>query len=1157
MENEFRYTRSRKSGKPEEERYVMEIIDKARQRGLDMLDLRDCGLSRLPREILLLKDQIKYIRLGKRGQFSVVGRELNRISDFSLLQEFSRLKKLSLSGLSLQSVKQFVSLVNLEDLDLSGTGLSDIDGIQELVNLQVLDVSKNQLSLVSAVTECQRLKSLDLSHNQISNLFFIEHGTLLSLETLRLSNNIIPKDEYTRLADLHNLQVLEINQSGLYHLEPLTGISGLRELSLKGNKIQNIGMIDAFEGLELIDLSDNQLTNIQPLGKLSGLKTVLLQKNEISRLEPLKANEALEKLNLSQNLVKDLEPLAKLSKLKHLVLDKNPLRSLQPLSSLPSLSFLSLAETETMDITPLAGLTELKFLNLRHNHIQDIRPLRDLFMKKKGRFPIYLAKSSPVALGWAGLYLANNPIENPPKQYLEAGIEAILSYWKQQEKKKTQAEKKQKVNAAKLIIIGNSRVGKSTLSYLLSHKKLPATPLSSTHGLAFSTWTPDWTINRNRLSVNIIDFGGQEYYHDTHHLFFNDRAAYLLLWNPATNMNQKIEIPDQDSDRADLVRHFSVEYWLNAIGIYTGTDFQKFYPSGIDLLDDDIAVTDDFELDEEGEMEDELVDNLPYVEDAEDPYSQTPVLLVQTYADQQGSVFLNMRDLQDKFPQLAGAVSIGMDVEHKYGIGIDLLRLSVKNIFQSLNIGIGHKYEKSWVVIRQYIEEHEKSNFQLMTIREFQAYFRAHSETKASYTEEETRILCITLDYWGCVLYKYKRQELKDVVVVNPQEFTRKVNAVLTEKVRERNGVLPRSQVLEIVDSKEVKAASLLSLLTIFKILYPLPGKGKDPEPLYLAPMYLIERPRYVDLFLTNFVAYYKIRYEGYFHKGILPDCFDRLGKDLYFDEDRYFYWQWGMVLRRGDRIICVEFDDKHLNQILIRMVRKDRENIGQDSFLQDILQAFQWINRLYQYDLELSCDGKDFISRTVLLEQMQLGLTKFALQDRKYDVRDFRFLLTREEDSKPYKRVFVSYSSKDRGCLDKLTSHLHSYKNAGVIEYWNDLLLTEREWNEQIKQEMDRANILIMLLSPDYLSTDYILKQEIPVALQYLNEAMPSKRVFWILLQPCSYGLFPEISKYTIYPIKEKDEISGTARQKAVSEHENQDREWVKLLGQILDETE
>lgn len=1156
MENEFRYIRSRKSGESEEERYVMGIIDKARQQGLDTLDLRDCGLSRLPREILSLKDQIKYIRLGKRGQFSVGGREPNHISDFSLLQEFPRLKKLSLSGLSLQSVRQLVSLVNLEDLDLSDMGLSDINGIGELVNLQVLDVSKNQLSLVSEVTKCQRLKSLDLSHNLISTPFFIEHGTLLSLETLKLSNNIMPGNEYSRLADLDNLQVLEANQTGLYDLEPLTGISGLRELSLKGNAIDNIGMIDAFERLELIDLSDNQLTNIQPLGKLSGLKTVLLQKNEISRLEPLNANEALWKLNLSQNLVKDLAPLAKLGKLKHLVLDKNPLRSLQPLSSLTSLSFLSVAETETKDITPLAGLTELKFLNLRRNYIEDIKPLRDLFMKKKGRFAIYLAKSSPVALGWSGLYLANNPIVNPPKQYLEAGIEAILSYWNQQEKKKIRVEEKQKVNAAKLIIIGNSRVGKSTLSYLLCNKKLPAAPLSSTHGLAFSTWTPDWTINRNRLSVNIIDFGGQEYYHDTHHLFFNDRAAYLLLWNPAANMNQKIETPGQGSDRGDLVRHFSVEYWLNAIGIYTGTDSQEFYSSGIDLLDDDIAVTDDFEPDE-GEIEDELVDNLPYAEDAEDPYSQTPVLLVQTYADQQGSVFLNMRDLQDKFPQLAGAVSIGMDVEHKNGTGIDLLQISLKNIFQSLDIGIGHKYEKSWVVIRQYIEEHEKNNFRLMTIKGFQAYFRAHSDAKVSYTEEETRVLCITLDYWGCILYKYKRQELKDVVVVNPQEFTRKVNALLTEKVRQRNGVLLRSQVLEIVDSDEEKAASLLSLLTIFKILYPLPGKDKDPEPLYLAPMYLIERPRYVDLFLTNFVAWYKIRYEGYFHKGILLDCFDRLGRELYFDEDRYFYWQWGMVLRRGDRIICVEFDDKHLNQILIRMVRKDRENIGQDSFLQDILQAFQWINRLYQYDLELSCDGKDFISKTILLEQMQLGLTKFALQDRKYDVRDFRFLLTNEEDSRPYKRVFVSYSSKDRNCLDKLTSHLHSYKNAGVIEYWNDLLLTEREWNEQIKQEMDRANILIMLLSPDYLSTDYILKHEIPVALQSLNEAMPSKRVFWILLRPCSYGLFPEISKYTIYPIKEKDEISGTARQKAITEHENQDREWVKLLGQILDETE
>ena len=91
----------------------------------------------------------------------------------------------------------------------------------------------------------------------------------------------------------------------------------------------------------------------------------------------------------------------------------------------------------------------------------------------------------------------------------------------------------------------------------------------------------------------------------------------------------------------------------------------------------------------------------------------------------------------------------------------------------------------------------------------------------------------------------------------------------------------------------------------------------------------------------------------------------------------------------------------------------------------------------------------------------------------------------------------------------------------------------------------------------PDYLATDYILKEEIRIALDHLTAAGRSKRVFWVLLRPCNYEVYPDIAQYPVYPLKDKEALSGKARQKAISEHEDQDREWVKLLKMILDETE
>ena len=139
---------------------------------------------------------------------------------------------------------------------------------------------------------------------------------------------------------------------------------------------------------------------------------------------------------------------------------------------------------------------------------------------------------------------------------------------------------------------------------------------------------------------------------------------------------------------------------------------------------------------------------------------------------------------------------------------------------------------------------------------------------------------------------------------------------------------------------------------------------------------------------------------------------------------------------------------------------------------------------------------------------------------------------------------------------LDQLESHLRMYKSAGVIDYWNDLFLTNVEgWDEQIIDEMEKANILIMLLSPDYLGTPYILEREIQIAIRHLEAAMHTKQVFWILLKPCNYELFPKIAHFPIFPLKENEELSGKARQRAISEHDNIDREWVKLLKMILED--
>jgi len=437
-----------------------------------------------------------------------------------------------------------------------------------------------------------------------------------------------------------------------------------------------------------------------------------------------------------------------------------------------------------------------------------------------------------------------------------------------------------------------------------------------------------------------------------------------------------------------------------------------------------------------------------------------------------------------------------------------------------------------------------------MTIKEFGKYFKDHAKPVQNYPASKIRSLCITLDYWGVVLYRFDKPELRDIIIVNPQFFIQNLNNLLGDKLRQRNGVILKTEVAEVLNMGAEKADAFLKVLVSFKILFDLPVKNSGNDLSYISPMYLGERPGYVDMLLTNFVAFYRIRYNGYYHKGILLDCFSKMGKDIYFEQGFFFYWQWGMVLKRGDQVICIEFDKDNLNQIFIRLLRKGRERIGGDAFLVEVLGAFEKINENYDCALELSLEGRYFVPKRRLLDELEIGVAKFEWDGKLFDARQFSFLFRPEEPSMPYRRVFISYSSKDRGFLDQLATHLLPYKTTGLISFWDDLMLHPREqWDDQIKDEMNKANILIMLLSPSYLGTDYIIREEIPLAIRNLESPVGYKRVYWVLLKPCSYELFPEVAQYPIYPLKEKDPVSGLATQKAISEHADWDREWVKLL--------
>jgi hypothetical protein len=76
---------------------------------------------------------------------------------------------------------------------------------------------------------------------------------------------------------------------------------------------------------------------------------------------------------------------------------------------------------------------------------------------------------------------------------------------------------------------------------------------------------------------------------------------------------------------------------------------------------------------------------------------------------------------------------------------------------------------------------------------------------------------------------------------------------------------------------------------------------------------------------------------------------------------------------------------------------------------------------------------------------------------------------------------VFVSYSHKDRRFHDELRTQLKPLVRSGVVARWDDTLLKAGDvWNELIREAVATADVAVLLISPDFLASDYIVDKEL-----------------------------------------------------------------------------
>ncbi len=103
--------------------------------------------------------------------------------------------------------------------------------------------------------------------------------------------------------------------------------------------------------------------------------------------------------------------------------------------------------------------------------------------------------------------------------------------------------------------------------------------------------------------------------------------------------------------------------------------------------------------------------------------------------------------------------------------------------------------------------------------------------------------------------------------------------------------------------------------------------------------------------------------------------------------------------------------------------------------------------------------------------------------------------------------KIFISYAHRDESFKDDLQIGLASLKNNGHIAAWDDrAILAGEEWDHQIKDALYEADIIILLVSPDFLASRYVREQEIKIAMDRHANPSDSAVVVPVIIRPCDW---------------------------------------------------
>lgn len=596
-----------------------------------------------------------------------------------------------------------------------------------------------------------------------------------------------------------------------------------------------------------------------------------------------------------------------------------------------------------------------------------------------------------------------------------------------------------------------------------------------TPGINITKWPV--TIDGDDVRAHVWDFGGQEIMHGTHRFFMTERALYLVF------VSGREGTEDQDAD-----------YWLSLVRSFAG--------------------------------------NVPVI------------VLLNKWDDFRFE--LNRELLREKY----GRDLVFLETDSKTGTGIRELREKICQLASNLP-GLKAAWPTEWRRVKEELPEQKNS---WLTFNDFRQFCSKRGVDEA----RDQEALAESLHDLGLMLSFRKEEALRDFGVLKPQWITRGIYQILnSDPLRKAQGKFAAATFADglpkISYPPSVKPY-LLALMRKFRLCHPLDDKGDK----YLIPELLSkEEPNLEAEFPREQCLGFAYRYEAVLPEGLLP----RFIVETYVHREPRHAWRTGVVLERANCRALVRGDVQG-RTVTIRVAGAGQ---GRRELLGIIREHFERIHRSFEklpvtelvpipkhpdvlvpYSdlLHYEAAGDDEYKVVINRQPVKFSVTQLLDGVDIPGVRrpadrtvPFHREFLRERDSVT---LFISYSHEDERYRDELRGALTAYERRGDVTSWDDTcIIPGQKWEREILDKLERADIVVLLLSNDFLRSDYCYLKEMKRALE--RDAANESAVVPVVVRACAFNKLELGQLQAILP-----------QGKPIKEHKDRDRAWLEVTNKL-----